>query len=608
MTDLTLDAAAYSIQSAKSSLRYGQLAVVPVQASAAAMLVRASLAKIPSAATVTSATLQVTTAADVSGSVTLTCYEVGSSWTSSVTWATRPTYPTTLDTQTLSSPTAGTLVEFDVTAAVQRIVAGTDDNFGFQVSSGSTLVTLNGAPAQSGDPTLLISYELTPDEPSNLHPSSGYVSISKPTLSFDADDDITALQVQIDAPPGSSSPIWDSGTVPATAGLLDLSTTTYAGLADGMVRVWRARQKNGAGWSDWSAWVQVARSAKSVLTITSPASSSITDGTPPITWTFGGHQVAWRVKLIDAVTGRVIASSGKQIGNDTSWTPPTGLTRDGQSAVVAVNVWDDVDRSSTADDPIHVYQSMTVTLNLDDGVGPMDSVDVMQPPPQPVIRVSGIRNEGTPDEVALFRSIDGGPSVMVGRWDGTDVFRGNYVAVWDHTAPMNVPLSYRLAPITHVSGTAHIARGGNAESYTASCAGIWLVDETTTQQKVFIVGTPDGQHASADQSQPEQVITHTPISSDSPLEVVIRRLASYPAQGAISGALVDAMEWDAADSESALRTFKAYDPSHTYRLVLGRQNLRVRLTGIEITETPYDNPSDRVALVSFDWYATADQS
>lgn len=609
MTDQTLLASAYSIQAAKPSLKYGQLAVLPVQATASAALFRVSLAKVPSSAQVTSATLQVATTAAASGSIPLNCYEVGSAWSSSVTWNNRPTFPTMLDSATLSSPAAGTVVSFDVTAAVQRIVAGTDTDYGFQVSStSSTMLRLAGAGASDSAPVLLLSYGVGPDVPSGLHPSSGLVSVAKPTLSFDGDDDMIALQVQIDTPPGDSSPLWDSGTVTATAGLLDLSTTSYGGLSDGTVRVWRARQKNALGWSDWSSWVSLARSAKAVLAITSPASASVSDGTPPVEWTFGGTQVAWQATFTDAVTGKVLASSGKTVGADTDWTPSTGLTRDGQSGVITVKVWDDVDRSSTAGDDVTVSKSLTVTLNLDDTVTPMDSVDVTQIPPAPGVRVAGIRSEGASDQVALFRSVNGEQEKMVGRWDGADVFTGDYLAVWDYTAPMNYPVSYRVAPGTLVGSSYHFASGGSAETYYPTCAGVWLIDEADTTQQVCVVGTADGQQATVNQSSPEQTIVHTPVSSDQPLEMVVRRLASYPDQGDVAGGLIDALGVSAMDSEAALRGFKANDPSHTYRLVFGRQNLRVRLTAIEVGETPYDSSSDRIVSAAFSWYATADQT
>lgn len=599
MTDPSLPMTAYSIQSAKPSVMYGQSATLPVANASAIVLLRVALDKVPAAATVTSATVSFTTAQSSSGSSTVSIQPATSAWTSAVTWGTKPTTTTALDSRTISSPTPGTLWTWDVTAWAQSVVSGSVTNYGLQVyTTGANPVTFNGTRASSGFPVLTLTYLLLPDTPSNLHPSSGVVSLAKPTVTFDGDDDITGLQVQIDSPPGDSSPTFDSGTVTATAGLLDLSTTSFSGLTSGTPMVWRVRQQNATGWSPWSSWASLSRLSKSSLSITSPTSSTITDGTPTIQWSFGGTQVAWRATIEDATTGKILSDSGRRIGTGASWTPAKGLTKDGQAGVIRVYVWDSVDRTATPGDPSYTSVSETVTLDLDAGVGPMDTVDVIQEPPSPSIRIQGTRAAGVPDQVALFR--DG---TQIGRWNGTSVFTGTHFAVYDHEAPMHVPVSYRVAPITITGGVAHIAKGGTAETFVPTCAGIWLIDESDPSQQVGVMGADD-----QEQTAPETSVLHTPISSDGDIEVIRRRLVRMPPQGTVTGLLVDAMEQTAAASESALRGFVDNDAGHTYRLVIGRQNLRVIVGDINFVEQSIDTVVERVLGVSFNWWAKADQS
>lgn len=602
MTTRTIQLPAYSIQAASPSQQYGQPSVLPISNAAAIILLRAALAGIPAAASVTSAVVNGTTAAASSGSSTVSVQPATSGWTSGVTWATKPTTTTALDSATRANPTPGTAWSWDVTAWAQGVVAGTIVNNGLQVyTTGANPASFTGSHADSGAFTLTITYALLPDAPTNLHPASGVVSTSTPTFSFDGDDDMVSLQLQIDVPPGGSGGAYDTGEVPATAGLFSLVGTGH-GLSPGDVRVWRARQKNASGWSPWCSWTPLTYTAKSSLAIISPGAGTITDGTPLVQWTFGGTQVAWQVRITDATTGKVLADSKKRIGTATSWTPTKGLTKDGQSAIISVWIWDDVDRAATSGDPVQTVATVTVTLDLDDGVGPMDTVDVIQAPPNPAIRIQGTRAEGVPDQVALFR--DG---VQINRWAGSAVFTGSHFAVYDHTAPMRVPVTYRVAPITVTGGVAHIAKGGTARTYVPDCAGIWLVDESDPATAVA-VWQDDGQDDGQDQTTPETAVVHTPITSDGSIEVVRRRLVTLPPQGSVIGTLTDAVETFAATSEAALRKFKTYDAGHLYRLILGRQNLRVIVGDIDFKETAADTVGNRVLEVSFNWWARADQT
>lgn len=593
MPTLTLPVSAYLIGGAKPSQKYGMVTPAKLQQGAWDILLSASVAKIPRSATVTSAVLQIWGWGTFAGTVELAVKANTSAWTSSVTWSTLPSSGAIIATQTMTSPVPGVQWTFDVSAQAQAWVSGTATNYGLILASlSTTAINMRGTKDAAAPPVLVITYTLPPAAPTNLSPSSGAVASGTPVLTWDADDAVTQAQVQIADPPGTGTPEFDL-TFSAVAGLLDLSTTSYAGIPDGAVKVWRVRQRNDQGWSSWSTWAMVARTSMPALSITSPASSTIEDGTPPVQWSLAtGQQVAWRAQLVD-VAGKVIADSGKTVGTATSWTPPRGLVSNGQQGLIKVWVWDDVDRASGPGQPVTMYAELAVTLVLSTTVTPVTTLQASQVYPSPVVYLSGTRSVGAPDEIVVFR--DG---VQIGRYAAADVFTGTNFSVTDATASMSTPTTYRVAAVAN----GKIAAGGPTSTITPTCAGIWLFDESDPSQAVVLVDAND-----QDQSTPEQSIEHVPISTDGQLEVVRRRMVRLPAQGSITGRVMDLGEIPASDSETALTTFATNDAGHVYRLVLGRRNWRCIIGNLDLSEQPIDVAGRRVIGVGFDWWGKARQ-
>lgn len=591
MTDLSIGVAAYSVQNPKASQKYGQLALLPVLQGAQDVLLRVSLAGIPKDATILSAVMRFAQGAAVTGTHSLNLYRVTGAWPSSVTWSTLPTFTAT-GTVLVSkvAPAAGTVWGFDITALVQTLVSGTNPNIGFLLAKNqATRITFNGTPASSGKPVLVVSYTLAPATPSNLNPASGSVSLAKPTLTFDADDDILKLQVQIDPAANGVSPAFDTGDVDAAAGLLDLTTTAYAGLSNAATTSWRARQKNANGYSPWSSWATFTRTNKSAVTITAPSTGAITDGTPPVTWTFGGTQRSWQARLLDS-HGNPISDSGRQIGTATSWTPTKGLTSNGATGTIEVRVWDNVDRESTAGDPPYAVVTLAVTLTLGAGVTPVTDLAVAQDGVSPVVHLSG-HLAAVPDEMRVF--VNG---VQVASYVGVDVFTGTAFTIPDVSAPMNLAATYRVAPV--VNGV--VASGGNTVTYTPKCAGMWLIDESDHTAAVVIWGDDD-----QEQDQPEIAIEHTPISDgDDQVQVIRRRLVRYPPQGTIVGELLsDTMGVDVVACEANIRAWADYDAGHLFRLVLGNMNRTVIIGYLVFAEPALTGPANRILDVTFKWWS-----
>jgi hypothetical protein len=595
MTIVTIPLTVYSVQSAAPLRIYGQLASIPLlDASAEAFLRGPITSKIPAGANVVSAKVQFRQRLAETGSRTLKIQPVSpaATWNSNVTWTVRPTLMTgTVTTLTKSSPLGNTLWEWTVTSNVQVIVSGNRADNGWRIvadSGNGEVMTLAGTTAATGQPVLVVEYTVTPDAPENLHPASGSVSIAKPVLTFDAAEDITNLQVQIDPAMDGVTPDF-SHTEAASGGYLDLADTAYGGLGAGDTTYWRARQQTAGGWSAWSDWVSFSRTDFPTLTLVNPPTGAIDDGTPPVEWSYAGTQVAWQARIRDA-SGVVLANSGYTPGTATTWAPPKGFTRSGQTGDLEVRVWDDEERVATAGDPEYASVTLDLTYTLDPTVDPMDTIVAVPAPDGLGVLLTGTRAAGTPDEVVLFR--DGANVSMT---TGTDVFTGTVLdGLEDPLPPLGVPVEYRVAP--RVGGKT--AAGGPTVTIIPSAIGIWLIDADDTSSRVRMrteTGAPE-------QSQPEQAIVHTPLNKVDGLgQVVRRRLVRYRPQGTVTGVLVG----DTA-GEALLRAWAEEDAGHLYLLAFSGFSGTVIIGDLEFTER--DNPRQaetREVGVKFNYWSQA---
>jgi hypothetical protein len=562
------------------------------------VFLRAPLTKVPAGATVSSAKIRFYNRTDESGSRILKVQPVTSAWNSNITWSKRPTSAGTVVSTTKASPAAGAAWDFDVTAQVQEVVSGQRVDRGWELfgdSSVTNLLRLFGSKAARRKPVLLVTYSTVPDAPSNLHPAGGSVSVSKPVVTFDADDNITALQVQVDPAANATSAAFDSGSVAAAGGMLDLSTTTYAGIASGATTYWRARQRNAGGWSDWSDWVTMTLLPKPTLTMLNPPAGNIDDGTPPVQWSLAGTQTAWQARLLDA-SGDVLSDSGYTPGTDTDWTPTKGLKKDGQAGTIELLIWDSADRVSTPGDPEYAMLTRAVTYVLDPTVDPMDSLMATTPwGGTPDVVLAGSRAQ-MPDEVVIFR--DG---TAVATLAGPDVFVGSSFRWVDSTAPMARSVTYRVAP--RVNGKT--AKGGPTRSIVPFSRGIWL-QSMDTGERVLLYTDGD----MPEQSQPETSIVHSPLNSvDGMGQVVRRRLVRYQAQGAIKGVIMDPPGSDAdylpdaATCEALMREWADADAGDLYWLNFAGFTGSVIIGDVEFSER--DNPQQearRMLNVEFNWW------
>jgi hypothetical protein len=598
-TTIAIGVSAYSVSAAKSTTYYGQLAKLPMRTAYAGALFQASLAKIPKNATIVSAFVRFHGYGAVTGTRVMRVSYVTGTWPSKPTYAKRPTLSATVGSKSLRNPKHGAAYDIPVTATVQAMVSGSLPNKGWYITSSETATTyLHGSGASGGRPSLHVTYTVPPPAPTGLEPSNAAVATSKPTLLFAADPNILGLQVQVDPAANATAPAFDSGDVAASGGMLDLADTTYAGLAPGASTWWRARQRTDGGWGPWSSWVTFTYDTTPALTITSPPAAPdadgytpIGDGTPPIAWTFAGTQVAWRVRLFHE-NGDVLADSQYTAGTDTDWTPPTGLARDGQTALIQVEVWDNVERAATPGNPVQAIATLPVILSPDLAAAPFTDVTATGDWFDPLVTVSG-RRSVIPDQVALTR--DG---TEVGRWVGTDLAvadpgGGFRFTVTDPAAVVGRSQTWRLVPITN--GTR--GPGGAGAALVPTAEGIWLSSVDDPTQRVVLFGTDAGQE------QPETAVVHQPIGDGVETAVVRRRLIRSKPQGAIAGTIANTARTNALELENRLRGWVADDAGSTYWLQLGGYTGRVIIGDVTFSEAKTRPSSGRVVNVAFSWWA-----
>jgi hypothetical protein len=201
--------------------------------------------------TVSSASLNLHAAGDVDfdSAVTVTAELVKGSWNQGkVTWDKQPDV-----TGPAASVNVGThlgegdLIPIDVTQQTQLVALGTKF-YGWRISTDSPVAhAFSAFGSGKMHPRLTVTYEHGPPVPVPTVPI-GIVSVAKPRIQFDAASasttgGILSFRVQID--PGSNfvTPAWDSGEVTDATPELDLSATTYPGLANGTSTAWRVGVK-----------------------------------------------------------------------------------------------------------------------------------------------------------------------------------------------------------------------------------------------------------------------------------------------------------------------------------------------------------------------------
>lgn len=356
-----------------------------------------------------------------SGAVNLAVARTATSWSvSKVNWNNQPTTTGTQPNITKTNAAAKTMWEIDVTALMQLVSDGAAW-YGFRVwiNNNTAGKWVYSTQASSLKPELEVTWSDAPQAPSVLTPSGGrVVSIDKPTLSFNftdvaGDKTIQAAEIQIDPAANGTTPAWTTATanpggLPLDSAQVDLSTTTYPGLAEDATTQWRVRVEDGTGlWSDWSTWTSFKRDSFGALSIDNPAASPnniITDPSPPIFWTYTGHtQTAYQIVITRPDDPTVIWTSGKISTSLQSGAVPDGALKDLSGTFrLTIWVWDEVARTPEGGRKAYAEVTRDFTYQTSATVAPVTNFAVDQDRPWPWMKITWDRSTA-PDAFTVLR-------------------------------------------------------------------------------------------------------------------------------------------------------------------------------------------------------------
>lgn len=546
--------------------------------------------------TVTSAILRLRGDTSIAGSVTVSAQRVNSSWkTRLLTWNNKPGVVGSVVSDTVVDPTNQSWFEIDVTAHVQSIANGAP-NYGWKLTSSSgTLLRLWSLDGAQYKPTLIVEYTDKPEKTGMLTPYGGLaVATDKPVLRFSfsdpgGDDGLDAVNVQIDAGNVFTSGVdFDSGWVSTSVPELDLSTTAYAGLADGATTYWRARTRDDAGGiSDWSDVASFSRDDKGTLTITSPAaapSNFVDEFTPPIAWTFTGEtQKAYRVRVgLASNPGVWRYDSGKIVSTATEHTLPLSVNGrrilfDDQTYVVQVLIWDTKDRVGVT----HVASSREFTVQYDATVDAATALTATAGSMgRPWVTLDWQRAT-LPDEWIIMRDGE-----VIERADiASDLLvSGTAYQFVDYTARPFIEHTYKIKAVVNNK----TALSNPTATITPECKGFWLVNDDATLE-VLLSGDDIENMAYG-----EDAAVHIPLGADSATRIVAGMRGLEGSFAGIIRTTEDGRTWD--DWKQDLLAMKA-SPSTVYRAAFGDENIPVVLGDVSVSPSR-DTNSFNMALVA----------
>lgn len=379
--------------------------------------------------------------------------------------------PDVLSTPSAVTVTVGTLADGDainipVTPHIQSVMNGTKF-YGWRIkTSSSTGHSFYAFKSGKHAPRLIVDYSHQPPVPAGLSPA-GVISVAKPRVKFDASlldlGDVLSLRVQIDAAGNFTSPGWDSGTVASTVPELDLSATSYPGLADGTSTQWRVGVLGDDSTWRYSLPVTMSRVNFPALTLTT---TSLTSPTPEIDWTFT-PQAAFQVTVDLTDTGAQVYDSGKTAGADQAFTIPEGVVKvQGEAYTVKVRTFDTQAGRVTGDASVVASRDLTYTPST--SITPATTISVTQIDHTPGVHVVTTRAT-TPDSWAL--EVDG--VIVKADIDPADtvVSTGVWAYDWWGASAFNRH-AYRMVPVE--GGVA--ASAGPAAALTHRIKGTWLID------------------------------------------------------------------------------------------------------------------------------------
>lgn len=440
----------------------------------------------PPGATIISAKLRVWNDGAIATSTTLTAERLSGKWAATrTTWNNKPGVSGPTYTVTKATAADKTMWEIDLTSLMQLISNG-GAWYGVRlITNQTTMRKFFSSEAEDSDyrPQLVLEWTDAPEAPDNLSPS-GNLSVysAKPILTYaftdnSGDQTLAAHNIQLSTDPAFGTTVYDSGWLATTEPQFDLSTTAYAGLADGASIYWRVRVRDGAGAeSSWSSAAQFSRTTKGTLASSSLGGSGpyyVNDTTPTAVWSLTGRtQAKFRVAIFDLENlDEALVDSGQITSTATSF--DTGgladrvLTSTTKTYRLVIQVWDTIARVKTPNETIYyeyvqdfVYQAGAQTAPV------MGSVATVYP--YPYIDVT-FTSATPPDSFTIIRDDE---VVEANILPGDILVSGTTYKYRDRTAAPRVQHTWKV--IRNVNGVDSPASSG--ASLTSKPAYTWMMN------------------------------------------------------------------------------------------------------------------------------------
>lgn len=400
-----------------------------------------------------------------------------------LTWNNQPGVTgSNIPTATVTNPTAGTWVTLDVAVHLQTVSDGSK-HYGWRIESNQASDLWIYGDDSENAPKLYAEWSPVPATPTDLTPS-GTIATDRPVLGATADDvtgedEVAAVQWQIDPASSTSAPAFDSGTVTADALELDLTTTTYAGLAEGATTNQRCRWQNQSGvWSGWSDWYPFTRRTPVAPTMSYPGADGLVhDLTPILLATVDASVDHYRYQIVDPNdTSNVLASSGKIAtkGNTTaSWEVPAHVLVDGGNYRMRLDTWDDDTRVPTPGHPRYLRTTRDFTVDEVNTVETPVLVSVAGHPTLPA-NVLTITTSTPPDTFTVYQD-DDAHMVQV---DAVDSFvSGTTYEILDYDFTYMDPHDYQVRSVQD----GNRSRKSGSITVTTTPSDVWVIRPKTGQ-------------------------------------------------------------------------------------------------------------------------------
>lgn len=510
---------------------------------------------------------------------------------------------------------AGDSFSVDVTAWAQDVADGITGNYGWRITTSQTTAVSLTRGFESGRTTwtLYVEYVDRPDAPDTLSPA-GIIGIAKPVVTVDDYDQLSQIQVQVDATPNSTNPDYDTGLVSVTRPKLDLADTfplgqavgvgdtTFNSIANHATTYWRARVKliNG-GTSLYGPWVEVTREDKPTIVMDNPSGTDIWDPTPVIKAHLspaGDVDTRWQVIVTRGSdpTDQLYNSGDALTGADLEhaiplrWQGHNVMVDDGNYRLV-VRAWDRSDRATSQGDKPYAETIIDVTMDVD---GTQDPVDGLVAVPYtagsgyPGVLVAWSR-ASDPDWFIVRRKSGDGTWKFLALVD-VDEFRVN-PGEWewvDYTAVPNVDNLYTVRAVTVVGDENRQSDNSAVGTGFSLVEGVWLRSEFGD---VILEG--DGID---DFGQTSKRTTFVLPYRDDDVDI-ITSVGSYG--GTFTG-LIDSFDGRDVDADREILEEIRLHPTKGLRLVWATESRWVRL--IDLTVPPHSSiipDTDRTHTVKF---------